>query len=59
MAKKKKTRSKLKAIASAKREAMKETGFLTGRFHTRTADATVKQKNRRNRRDNKNILNNM
>lgn len=53
MAKRNKNNSKAKAIASAKREAMKQTGFLTGRFRTRIADDTPKQKNRRDRRNAK------
>jgi len=57
MAKKNKNKSKAQALKSAKREAMKNAGFLDGRFRTRTGEATTKQKNRRDRRKAKKELN--
>ena len=57
MAKKKKKGTVVKAIASAKREAMKKAGFLDGRFRTRTAIDTPKQQNRKDRRNSKVALN--
>jgi len=56
MAKNKK-KTMVKAIASAKREAMKQAGFLDGRFRTRTAIDTPKQQNRKDRRKAKVELN--
>ena len=59
MAKKNKKRTLAKAMASAKREAMKKAGFLDGRFSTRTADSTPKQKIKKDRRNIKKELNNL
>ena len=54
MAKRKnKNRTKVQAMKTAKRDAMKDSGFLDGRFHTRTHEPSIKQKNRRDRRDSK------
>ena len=56
MAKNKKKRTLAKAMASAKREAMKQAGFLDGRFSTRMSEPTIKQKNRRDRQKAKKEL---
>ena len=57
MAKRKnKNKTKAQALKTAKRNAMKEAGFLDGRFNTRIHEPTVKQKNRRERRKNKRNL---
>jgi len=57
MAKNKK-KTMVEAMNTAKREAMKVSGFLDGRFQTRTHEPTTKQINRRDRRNSRKNLNN-
>lgn len=53
---KNKKKTIIQAIKTAKREAMKSSGFLDGRFQTRIHEPTTKQKNRRDRQNSKKNL---